>query len=207
MLIQWLLSKTRNGRRCGSDILFSSLPGIQKGDEIGHLPALETRPSNALARHLVKHARAVMPERRHHCNAGERAAGDLRRAGGCVAVASLAVFGGKDALAAAGVAGVFEKLPRPEIAQQLAHLAGIEMRRLRLHFWRMIPHLGGDFRQRPAFDLRAKRGAGVMTHHAPFGLEYGFAIGAGGGLEHAYLFARGREIAQIDQQILQILSA
>src|SRR5260370_34660326 len=84
MLTQWLVSRTTNGQCFLSCILLSMARGVQICNEIGHIPSVETRPSNALALHLFQHLGTMMPESRYHHRARERAlaAGELRRTGG-----------------------------------------------------------------------------------------------------------------------------
>src|SRR6266852_6100431 len=81
MLTQWLVSRTTNGQCFLSCVLFSMALGVQICDQIGHIPSVETWPSNALAPHLLQHLGAMMPESRYHSRARERAlaAGELRR--------------------------------------------------------------------------------------------------------------------------------
>src|SRR5258708_23216741 len=89
MLTQWLVSTTMSGQCFLSCILFSMAPGIQVCDQIGHISSVETRPSNALASHLLQHLGALMPQSRYHTPAPAIAlpAWELRGAVGCVATA------------------------------------------------------------------------------------------------------------------------
>src|ERR1700682_278773 len=107
-----------------------------------------------------------------------------------------AMLRGEDAFSSVRIARIFEELARPQITQQLPHLAGLKMRGLRGHLGGVIPHGRGDLGQGSSFDTRGEERAGLMAPCAAFRSEDGLAVAAGAGFEAAFLLARGREIAK-----------
>src|SRR5437762_2488927 len=95
--------------------LSSPASGIQITDEIGHLAAIETRPGRALMLHLLQHRRSVPPQRRDHRCTEELTQGsdEPRRSRSGIGMTAGATLREEDALAAPGVAGIFEELFRP----------------------------------------------------------------------------------------------
>src|ERR1017187_7530377 len=136
----------------------STLPRIQIRDEVRQVAWRKLRPGDLLLLHALLHGRTVLPEHRHHAHRRKwtRAAIDLRGAARSAAVTRGAFLRFEHVLAARRVALGRKELARPHVAQDLAHFGGGDGTRRRggvlRHERRVVPHRGGDIRQRAVPD-------------------------------------------------------